>query len=144
MTATHKSVGSVSLVVLGGKPTSSMGMSQISNDDFALALKGSIEKSGIFSRVASEPDSHYRLQAYIGKLDQPVFAMASTVTMEVGYTLTDLRSKETMWKKSIASTYTAELKEAYIGVTRLRLANEGAARENVRLVLEEISALSLP
>lgn len=144
VTATHKSGGSVSLVVSGGKPTSSMGMSQISDEDFALALQGSIEKSGLFSRVASEPGSYYRLQAHIGKLDQPVFAMASTVTMEVGYALTDLRSKETLWKKTIASTYTAELKEAYIGVKRLRLANEGAARENIRLMLEEISALSLP
>jgi hypothetical protein len=121
-----------------------MRMSQISNEDFAHALKVSIKKSGLFSRVDSEPSSYYRLQAYIGKLDQPVFAMASTVAMEVGYALTDLRSKETIWKKSIASTYTAELKEAYIGVKRLRLANEGAARENIRLMLEEISALSLP
>lgn len=141
--AVHKSSSAVSVTVSGGKETSKMGASQISNQDFARALQGSIEKSGLFSSAVSGPGSRYQLVAFIGKLDQPMFAFATTVTMEVSYTLTDSQTRKTVWSQSIASTYTAKTSDAFVGVTRLRLANEGVARENIRQMLEAVSTLNL-
>jgi hypothetical protein len=44
----HTSSSDVSVVVSGGKTTSSMGASQVSDDAFQQALSDSITKSGVF------------------------------------------------------------------------------------------------
>ena len=119
-----------------------MGASQISNDAFAQALRDSIEKAGLFSGVTAD-GSRYRLTSFIGKVDQPMFGFSFTVKMEVSYTLKDTKSGSTVWTKDINSEYTATTGQAFAGVERLRLANEGAARENIRQALTEMAALSL-
>jgi len=50
----HKSEGDVSVAVSGGKETSKMGASQISDDAFAQALRDSIGKAGLFAKVSTE------------------------------------------------------------------------------------------
>jgi hypothetical protein len=141
--AVHHSKETVSVVVTGGKETSSTAASQISSKDFAEALRDSIEKSGLFSKAMDTPGGTYKLGAYIGELAQPVLGFDMTVTMEVGYTLTDTRSGKAVWKKSIRSTYTATTKDAFVGATRLQMANEGAARKNIEEAITEISKLDL-
>jgi len=138
----HKNAGDVSIAVSGGKETSKMGASQISNDAFAQALRESIEKAGLFSSVAAD-GARYRLTSFIGKVDQPTFGFSFTVKMEVSYALKDTKSGNTVWTKDINSEYTATPGQAFAGVQRLRLANEGAARENIRQALTEIGALTL-
>jgi len=133
---------SVSVEVAGGKGTSAMGESQISNDAFAQALRDSIQKSGLFSAVA-DSGANYKLTAFIGKMDQPMFGFAMTVKMEVSYTLVDTRSGKTVWQKDVASQYTAHPSDAFVGTTRLRLANEGAARANIQQALADLSTVSL-
>jgi hypothetical protein len=138
----HKNDGDVSIAVSGGKETSKMGASQISNDAFAQALRESIEKAGLFSSVAAD-GGRYRLTGFIGKVDQPMFGFSFTVKMEVSYALKDMKSGSTVWTKDINSEYTATAGQAFAGVERLRLANEGAARENIRLALTEMAGLTL-
>jgi hypothetical protein len=138
----HKSDGDVSIAVSGGKETTKMGASQISNEAFAQALRESIVKAGLFSSVAAE-GTRYRLTSFIGKVDQPMFGFSFTVKMEVSYALKDSKSGNTVWTKDINSEYTATPGQAFAGVERLRLANEGAARENIRLALTEMAALTL-
>lgn len=138
----HKSDGDVSIAVSGGKETSKMGASQISNDAFAQALRDSIEKAGLFSGVTAD-GSRYRLTSFIGKVDQPMFGLSFTVKMEVSYALKDTKSGSTVWTKDINSEYTATPGQAFAAVERLRLANEGAARENIRQALTEMAALTL-
>ncbi|HEX3603815.1 MAG TPA: hypothetical protein VHU43_06960 [Steroidobacteraceae bacterium] len=138
----HKVDGDVSIAVSGGKETSKMGASQISNDAFAQALRDSIQKAGLFSSVAAD-GARYRLTAFIGKVDQPTFGFSFTVKMEVSYALKDTKSGSTVWTKDINSEHTATAGQAFAGVERLRLANEGAARENIRQALTELGALTL-
>jgi hypothetical protein len=138
----RKSDGDVSIAVSGGKETSKMGASQISNDAFAQALRESIEKAGLFSSVTTD-GGRYRLTSFIGKVDQPMFGLSFTVKMEVSYALTDTKSGSSIWTKDINSEYTATAGQALAGVQRLRLANEGAARENIRQALTEMAALAL-
>ncbi|MGH8275634.1 MAG: hypothetical protein ACRETH_02955 [Steroidobacteraceae bacterium] len=143
ITPVHKSSGDVSIAVSGGKETSSMGASQVSNDAFAQALSASIEQSGLFAKV-SPAGTRYRLTAFIGKVDQPMFGFSLKVTMEVSYTLIDTQSGTTIWTKDIPSEYTAKGSEAFAATKRLRLANEGEAKNNISKALTEISALNLP
>ena len=139
---THASSSDISVTVLGGKDTTKMGASQISDDAFAQALRDSISQSGLFKAVAAT-GGRYKLSAFIGKVDQPILGFNMTVKMEVSYTLVDTKSGKAVWSKNIASEHTAKATEAFAGVTRLRLANEGAARDNIEQALNEMSALQL-
>jgi hypothetical protein len=138
----HKSDSDVAVAVSGGKETSKMGASQISDEAFGQALRDSIDKAGLFSKVSPE-GARYRLTGFIGKVDQPMFGFALTVKMEVSYTLKDTQSGTTVWTKDVNSEYTAKTSEAFAAVERLRLANEGAARENIRQAITEMAALTL-
>jgi hypothetical protein len=139
---THASSSDVSVTVAGGQDTSKMGASQISDDAFAQALRDSITQSGLFKAVAAT-GGRYKLSAFIGKVDQPTLGFSMTVKMEVSYTLVDTTSGKAVWSKNIASEHTAKASEAFAGVTRLRLANEGAARDNIEQALSEMSTLKL-
>ena len=139
---THASSSDVSVTVAGGQDTSKMGASQISDDAFAQALRDSITQSGLFKAVAAT-GGRYKLSAFIGKVDQPMMGFSMTVKMEVSYTLVDTTSGKAVWSKNIASEHTAKASEAFAGVTRLRLANEGAARDNIEQALAEMSTLQL-
>ena len=119
-----------------------MGASQISNDAFAQALRDSIGEAGLFSKVSPE-GARYRLTSFIGKVDQPMLGFSFTVKMEVSYALKDTRSGNTVWTKDVNSEYTAKVSEAFAAVERLRLANEGAARENIRQAITDMTALTL-
>jgi PBP1b-binding outer membrane lipoprotein LpoB len=138
----HTSSSDVSVVVSGGKATSGMGASQISDDGFAQALSDSITKSGLFKAVAPS-GGRYRLAAFIGKVDQPMIGLSMTVKMEVSYTLTDTKSGKAVWSKNVASEHTAKVSDAFAGISRLRLANEGAAKANIQEAITEISTMSL-
>lgn len=142
-TPVHRSKQSVAVQVQGGKATSSAGASQISSDDFARALRESIQKAGLFASVADGGAARYRLDAFIGQLDQPMFGFSLTVKLEVEYTLVDTQSNQSVWRKSVVGEHTAGASEAFAATTRLRLANEGAARQNIQKMIEEVSALKL-
>lgn len=134
---------SVAVQVSGGAETSSLGASNISNQDFAEAIKSSIAQSGLFSSVVAE-GSAYQLYAQIVRLDRPTFGTSFTVNLEVTWRLLRTGDQELVWEKAISSSFTATMGDAFVGVTRLRLANEGAARANIKDALTQIGALNLP
>jgi hypothetical protein len=142
--AAHKSAAGVILEVSGGRQTSSTYVPQISNEDFTMALRRSIEQSGAFARVATAPPSDYRLIAYIGQLDSPMMGMTVRVDMEVGYQLIDVAANRPVWRKSIKTQYTVPSDKAYAFVDRVRIGNEAAARMNIEQMLSEVAALKLP
>jgi hypothetical protein len=139
----HRSASDVVVTAIGGKETSAMLVSQISNADFALALRDSFDKAGLFKKALASGFAHYALDAFIVQVNQPMFGASMTVSMEVSYTLSRTEPKEVLWKKGISSTYTASFGEALVGATRLRMANEGAARKNIEQIIQEISSLKL-
>ena len=139
----HKSASHVVVTVLGGKATSALGVSQIADEVFAQALRHSIEQSGLFARAQIDGVAPYQLQAFIAQVNQPMFGASVTVSMEVDYTLARTEPKEVVWRKAVSSTYTAPFSSAFVGATRLRLANEGAARKNIEQAIHEIGQLQL-
>lgn len=139
----YQSQSDVNVTVMGGKETSKMWVSQISDQDFAQALQDSIVQSGLLRNATIGSPAAYRLDAFIVQMNQPMFGASMTVSMEVNYSLARTNPKEMVWQKAITSTYTAPFSEAFIGATRLRKANEGAARKNIERALQEIAALRL-
>jgi len=139
----HRNPEKVSITVAGGRETSATGPSQISNSDFREALKQAIINSGLFAEVVDTNTGRYRLDAFIGMLSQPMLGASMTVSMEVSYNLIDLKENKSIWQQSISSHYTAAWDAAFAGVTRLRLANEGAARDNIDRAITEMGKLQL-
>jgi hypothetical protein len=143
VSVSHRSAEALSIVVTGGKSTSATGMPQISDADFREALKQSILKAGLFNQVVEDQGGHYRLEAYIGSLSQPMFGFSFTVEMEVSYRLVDLSNNSTVWQKTIKSSHTATTSDSIVAVTRLQLANEGAAKKNIESAIGDMDALAL-
>lgn len=133
---------SVTLNVNGGRDTSAVRASQISNQDFKTTASSMIERSRLFTQVGIDP-ADYHLEIFIARLDQPTMGFNMTVTLETNWTLTHIPENKVVWEKAIPTDYTARAGEAFAGVTRLRLANEGAARMNILEALEEIAELDL-
>jgi len=135
---------SLSVTVTGGADTSAMGASNIANADFAEAIKTSIVQSGLFARIASGDQSDYQLDVQIVRLDRPTFGASFTVTLETTWRLVHRANQAVVWQKAVISSFTATMGDAFAGVTRLRLANEGAARTNIQDAITQMSALALP
>lgn len=127
--------------VAGGQETNPMWTSQISTDSFRMALQQSLVNYQLHS-----PTGPYRLNAVLVNVDQPFIGFDMTVTTTVNYTLLDPTGNE-VWSKGVTAPYTATMSDAFLGVERLRLANEGSAKENIRRALEamveEIDGTSL-
>jgi nucleoside diphosphate kinase len=133
----------VSIKVGGGQETSAMWKSQISDEAFSKALVEAITKSQVFSKVIEGQGGEYLLNVGIISMDQPSFGLNFTVKMEAGWSLVNAATGQVVWQKAIKSEHTATAGDAMVGATRLRLANEGAARNNIQLGLAEISRLKL-
>ena len=132
----------LSVRVTGGSETSAAGASKISNADFAEAIRQSVEQSGLFAKaVLADPTADYHLDVNIVRLDQPMMGFSMTVTIEATWTLSK-RDNTVVWQKSVTSTHTATTGEAFAGVTRLRLATEGAAKQNIQDALGQMGKAS--
>ena len=138
-----KSSDTVSITVTGGRVTSSTYVSQISDADFREALKQSILKSALFSQVVDGNSGRYRLDAYIGALTQPLMGVSLTVDMEVSYTIVDSVTTKALWQQNIATSHTATGSDSIVAATRLRLANEAAARKNIEAAIAAMGKLGL-
>jgi len=63
--------------------------------------------------------------------------------MEAAWSLSKASDHSVVWRQGIQSSHTATMSDSVIGVERLRLAVEGAARENIVKGLQAIGQLSL-
>lgn len=110
--------------------------------DLAKALVESINKSRVFSRVIPGTGADYVLQVAIISIEQPTFGGTFKVKMEAAWTLR--RGDGTVvWQEAIQSMHLVTVGEEFVAATRLRVATEGAARENIKQGLAKISRLNL-
>lgn len=134
---------SVSVSTLGGKESSALDKTQISNESFAQAIEDSLDKSGLFSKIVSGKDADYLLNVTIIELVQPLFGASFSVRMEAVWSLVQTDPRKVLMRESVRSTFMATMGDAFGGATRLRLATEGAAQENIRAGIKKLSQLSL-
>ncbi|MDJ0388061.1 hypothetical protein QMO56_08035 [Roseomonas sp. E05] len=113
--------------VAGGRETHPLWKSDVSSTDFAEALRRSLRAHAM---LASEAGS-YRLDAELLRINQPFAGFDMEVSAEVRYRLVRLRDNATVFDQTITRPYVANWSSAFVGVERLKLANEGAIRENI-------------
>lgn len=127
--------------VSGGKDTNPLWMSNVGSADFERALEDSLRSVGMLS--TDRQSGRYQIVAQLAKLDQPLLGLDMTVTSNVTYKLIERATGKSVWEKSIATPYTAKMSDAFVGTERLRLANEGAIRQNISQLIGELQQIKV-
>jgi hypothetical protein len=125
--------------VEGGDETNPLWTSEIESEGFKSALVESLKAAGLLS--AEENAAGYQLSVKILAVDQPVFGFDMTVSAEVEYKLASMTTGEVVFNETLKSEYTATMDDAFYGPERLKIANEGAVKQNIKMLLEELSVL---
>jgi hypothetical protein len=133
----------VSVTTRGGGETDPLAVSGVADADLKAAIETSIAQARLFRGVVQAPGGDYALTVFITQVVRPTFGASMTVQMEAGWNLARASDKAVAMRRSVKSTYTAPASAAFAGVERVRLALEGAVRENIRIGLEAIAALEL-
>ena len=127
--------------VTGGQETNPAWKSNIASSDFEQALESSLRSAGLLS--GGKPFGSHFLTVNLEKVDQPFIGISMTVTATVNYVLTERASGKNIYSKSISLPYTASFSDAFAGYERLRLANEGAAKVNIKQLIDDLIALKI-
>jgi len=122
--------------VTGGKDTNPLWVSNVSNTDFAEALRQTLAADTILAT----DKGRFNLAAQLVSLKQPMVGLDMTVTADVKYTLTDAATGKVVWQKELTTPYTAKFGDAFLGVERLKLANEGAIKTNIEQMIAALIA----
>ena len=134
---------SVTVVAGGGGETSAAGYTNITNEDLAGAIEESIINSGLFSSVVKGDAADYKLSVHMVSRSKPMFGFSFTIDMEMSWSLLNLKTGEAVMRESIKSSHTTTAGQAFAAVTRIRIAVEGAAEDNIRQGLQKIADLAL-
>jgi PBP1b-binding outer membrane lipoprotein LpoB len=121
--------------VNGGLETNPMWVSRISNNGFKEALENSLKNAGYDADDSKK--ARYALTATLKKVQQPAFGFSMTVTSVIEYVLTNIKTGKIIFDQELTAPYTAKFSAALYGPTRLRLANEGSAKENIKMLLAD-------
>ncbi len=134
----HEPTRSVNIQISGGQETFQLGRSKISNRGFTEALAAALEESGLLYAVVDRAGDH-DLDVHIEELRQPHFAWTMEVRLVTSWSLKRRGEREPMWSDVIATTYAVPFPVEFSGIKRLRLANEGAARNNIEAAIVELA-----
>lgn len=122
--------------VVGGKTTNPMWTSEVGDAEFRAALEQSLKSAGLLAPAGSQ--GTYALRAQLNEVKQPMVGLSMEVTAAVNYQLKSPGNAEIL-NKTLTTPYTAAFGDSLLGVTRLRLANEGAIRANIEALLKELA-----
>ncbi len=127
--------------VTGGESTNPMWTSEIGNQQFKIAIEKSLMSAKLLNALPAS--AGYQLKVNLAEVQQPVFGLDFTVTASVEYQLTNSKTGLIVLKEKITRPFTATLKDAFMGVERLRMANEGAAKVNIEEFIKRLYLLKI-
>lgn len=112
--------------VTGGKETNPLWTSKVSNADFSEALRQTLAAHAM---LAPGAEGRYVLKAELLALKQPLAGFNMSVTSKVRYVMSE--SGAAVFDETVEHKHTAKTNEAFLGIERLRLANEGSIKGNI-------------
>ena len=119
-----------------------MWTSQVNSEDYRSALENSLKLAGYLGN--GDNSEKYLPSASLMELKQPLLGINMTVTCKTQYRLVDTRQSKEIYNKIIETPYTATFSDSAIGMTRLKIANERAVRENIKALVADLSTLNVP
>lgn len=127
----------------GGAETGAMDSSNVSDADLKAAIEDAIAQSKLFKTIVQGSNGDYELSVRVVSLSKPLFGGTFTVDMETAWSLTKASDRSVALRKSVKSSGTATMSDAFAGVTRLRMAVEAATRNNIEQGLKAVTELNL-
>lgn len=136
--------------IAGGAETWRYWGSQVSAKALEQAMEEALRSVGVLAPLPA--GARYQLSARLSALQQPdlkwqpqALVSDNRVLATIDYTLKDKASGAVLYERSVRTAYTAELGAALLSQPeRLRLANEGALRQSLNLLLRDFAELRLP
>jgi hypothetical protein len=111
---------------------------------FEKSIVDAILSTELLTGLYESQGKPYVLDIRIVKVEAPSFSYKMTVDMNVVWELSRTDDGSQILHEKIQSTYTGGAFEGgLIGANRVRVAAEGAARENIRLGLAKLTSLDL-
>jgi hypothetical protein len=127
--------------VTGGKETGGLfATSQISNENFRKAFEESLS----LATMTATREPRYLINVDIIDIHQPVAGFALTVTAKIHYTVIGSSDQMVKLDEAFVTPYTANYSDAFDSNVRLRIADEGAVRENIKAAIAKLVAASGP
>jgi len=120
--------------VTGGEATNPLWASKVDNDGFKAALGTSLDSAGL---TAPADKCAYPVDVNLLGLSQPVLGLDMTVTSHVNYKVYD-SSGAPYLLETVDAPFTATMSDAFVGVERLKLANEGSIRESIKQFFDKL------
>ena len=126
--------------VSGGESTNPLWTSEVGGEEFRTALEESLNVGQLLA--PSDPDALYLLRATLLAVQQPLIGFNLTVNSTVRYALNRRSDGKQVWEQTVSADYTATVGESFLAVERLRLANEGSIRENLKALIDRLYQFS--
>lgn len=120
--------------VSGGQETNPLWISKVDNLGFKSALEQSMTAIGYMAPRGSP--AKYQIDATLQNLDQPAFGLTFNVKSTVTYIISGESGQKIFPVTAIGSASTSD---AFIGMERMRIANERSIKENIKLFITNIS-----
>ncbi len=114
--------------VTGGEETNPLWTSEVDNAAFKGALEASLKNAGL---AAPANACRYDVATNLLGLAQPIAGFDMEVTANANYSVFPSGTQNPYFQSTVATPFTATVSDAFVGVTRLRMANEGAVRANI-------------
>ena len=127
----------------GGASTGAMDTSNISDEDLKAAIEEAVIQNKLFKSIVQGKGGDYELSVRLTTLSKPILGGTISVEMEMAWSLTKAADRSVVMRKSVKSSASKTMGDAFAFVTRLRLAVETATRDNIGQGLKAIAELKL-
>ena len=124
-----------------GIPGVSPPLAMWSDASFLAAIAEAAVRSRLFTRVVADGEADYTLGVTLLNFTQPAMGFNMTVTMAAEWTVLRREGDSLLGREFVPSSCHKSVGDAFAGATRLRLATECAARENIAEGLRRIDRL---
>lgn len=119
----------------GGKTTNPLWVSEVNNQAFLAALQDSLRNNGLLAQAPAV--CRYGVEAHLLGLSQPYVGFDVEVTANVNYRVRRPGDVEPYLLETVTSVYTTRFStDKILWASRLKEANEGAVRKNIRRFID--------
>ena len=124
----------------GGEETDPLDVSKVGSAELREALRLSLQRNGLLSGDGAA--AQFNLDAFLVELRQPRSGFTLNVHAFVRYKLTRVADGRLLIDEILDGSYTATTSDAFVGIERLKIANEGAVRQSIAAFLDRLNGLS--
>jgi len=125
----------------GGEKTNPLLFAKVGDDELREALRLSLLQDGFLS--ISDTDAPFSLDVFLVGLKQPNHGLDAIVDSYIRYTLSRVCDSEVIFDDIVTASFRATIQDAFMGISRLKLATEGSVRTNIATFLEKLRFLDV-